>query len=418
MTGFVAKRIQFRNGERHSVLSRPGGLPVHEATLYLATFRTRGRAANTIHSVCTTLAILYRWLHSSEIDLLQRLRQGRFLTLPELNRLAGIAQYRVADLADDHIAESTTSNVVDIKQIRMRRKHDERDISAVDVATQASRIRYIADYLKYLSTYVEATLPPHQRSELEAEASRGLKSLLAHVPPVSQRAKLGARQGLSKEEQDRLLDIVRPDSPNNPWERGFVRRRNWVIVVLLLATGMRRGELLGMQIGDLSPQLPTLRIIRRADSREDPRRNQPNTKTNDREVELRPAIMRVVWTYINQDRRSIKAARKYPQLIVSDDGKPLSAKSIDKMFAQLRQACPDLPVRLASHVMRHTWNERFSEQAELLQISDAVEEKARNEQQGWADNSKSAQTYTRRYATRKGRELSLKLQEKLDVPDR
>lgn len=175
--------------------------------------------------------------------------------------------------------------------------------------------------------------------------------------------------------------------------------------------------MLGLQIGDLSPQLPRFRIIRRADTKDDPRRIQPNAKTNDREVELRPAIMRAVWEYINKHRRCIKAARKYPQLIVSDNGQPLSAKSIDKIFVQLRVACPSLPVRLTSHVMRHTWNERFSEQAELLQLSDAVEEKARNEQQGWADNSKSAQTYTRRHATRKGREISLKLQEKLDVPD-
>lgn len=69
MARFVAKRLQFRNGERHSVLSKPGGLPIHEATLFLAGFRTRGKAANTIH-----LALLYRWAYSSEIDLLQRLR--------------------------------------------------------------------------------------------------------------------------------------------------------------------------------------------------------------------------------------------------------------------------------------------------------------------------------------------------------
>jgi hypothetical protein len=62
MTRFVAKRVRFRNGERHSVLSRRGSLPVHEATLYLARYRKRGRAANTIHAVCTVLALLYREL--------------------------------------------------------------------------------------------------------------------------------------------------------------------------------------------------------------------------------------------------------------------------------------------------------------------------------------------------------------------
>lgn len=418
MTRFVAKRIRFRNGEHHSVLSRPGRLPVHEATLYLAQYRKRGRAANTIHAVCMVLALLYRELAKHKIDLLERFRLGQFLTASELNRLADAAQYRVDDLSDEDADRPGTSKVIDIRRIGMRRKAAIKQVKAVSVATQASRLRYMADFLGFVARYVGATLPAPLRKELASESAHALKAFLAQVPEVSKRARLGAREGLSKEDQDRLLKVVHPDSPDNPWARGYVRYRNWLIVVLLLATGMRRGELLGIQIRDLDQRLPKVRIIRRADASEDPRRAQPNTKTNDREVELRPAIMRAVWTYIKDHRKKIKGARKHPQLIVTDDGFPLSEDSVNKIFRQLREACPDLPVTLTSHVMRHTWNERFSEQAELLGLTDAVEEKARNEQQGWTDNSKSAATYTRRHASRKGRELSLKLQEQLDVPDK
>lgn len=416
MTGFVAKRVRFQYGERHSVLIRLGSLPVHEVTLYLARYRKRGRAANTIHAVCMVLALLYRELAKADIDLLGRLRNGRFLTVPELNRLAEVAQYRVDDLSYEDVDERSSANVISIKRIRMRRSLKVDEVKAVAVATQASRLRYMADFLDFLVAYFGATLPVRERQELAIESAAALKAFLAQVPKVPKRAKLGAREGLSKEDQDRLLKVIHPDSPDNPWERGFVRHRNWLIVVLLLATGMRRGELLGIQIRDLDQRLPKLRIMRRADASEDPRRIQPNTKTNDREVELRPSIMRAVWSYIS-DRKKIKAARKHPQLIVADDGCPLSLQSIDKIFRQLREACPGLPVTLTSHVMRHTWNERFSEQAELLGLTDAVEEKARNEQQGWADNSKSAATYTRRHASRKGRELALRLQEQLDVPE-
>jgi len=364
-----------------------------------------------------TLALLYRELDTAGIDLLQRLRQGQFLTVQELNRLVDATQYWLADLSDEDADERGSSNVIDIKRIRIRRKSAVEEAKPVSVGTQATRLRYMADYLGFLATYIGATLSASLRKEMAFESDRALEAFRAQIPPVSKRAKLGAREGLSKDDQDRLLKVIDPDSPDNPWERGFVRQRNWLIVVLLLATGMRRGELLGLQIRDLDQRLPKLRIIRRADASEDPRRIQPNTKTNDREVELRPAIMRAVWSYINYHRKKIKTARKYPQLIVADEGKPLSLKSIDKIFVQLRDACPGLPITLTSHVMRHTWNERFSEQAELLGLTDAVEEKARNEQQGWADNSKSAATYTRRHATRKGRELSLKLQEQLDVPE-
>lgn len=417
MTRFVAKRVKFRNGERYSVLSRPGGLPAHEVTLYLAKYRKRGRAANTIHSVCMALALLYRELAKARVDLLERLRKGEFLTVPELNRLADAAQYWVSDLSYEDADKPESANVIDIKRIRMRRKAAVEDVKAVNAATQASRIRYMADFLDFLAAYIGATLSASLRQKLSLENAHALKAFRAQVPQVPKRAKLGAREGLSKEDQDRLLAVVRLDSPDNPWERGYVRYRNWLIVVLLLATGMRRGELLGIQLKDLHQSLPKLRIIRRADAIEDPRRIQPNTKTNDREVEVRPEIMRAVWNYIRHHRKKTKAARKYPQLIVSDEGEPLSLKSIDKIFADLREACPGLPVRLTSHVMRHTWNERFSEQAELMGLTDAVEEKARNEQQGWVDDSKSAATYTRRHASLKGREVSLKLQEQLDVPD-
>jgi integrase len=415
MTKFVAKRIRFENGERHSVLSRPGGLPVHEATLYLAKYRKRGRAANTIHAVCMSLALAHRELSKAGIDLLHRLRQGEFLTIPEVNRLADSVQYRIADLSDDDVSAPAKSKVIDLKRVQVRRKAKVEETKPVDVATQASRLRYIANYLEFLAMYVGATLSASLREKLARESIFVIEAFRAHVPQVSKRAKLGAREGLSKDDQNRILKVVDPDSPDNPWERGFVRKRNWLIVVLLLATGMRRGELLGLQIRDLDQRLPKLRILRRADASEDPRRIQPNTKTNDREVELRPAIMRAVWDYINHDRKKIKIARKYPQLIVSDDGHPLSVKSIDKLFAQLREACPSLPVTLTSHVLRHTWNERFSEQAELMGLTDAVEEKARNEQQGWTDDSKSAAIYTRRHASKKGREIALKLQEQLDV---
>ncbi|WP_254068018.1 site-specific integrase [Acidovorax sp. SRB_14] len=362
------------------------------------------------------MALLYRELDKAGIPLLERLRHGQFLTVPEVNRLADAAQYRAADLSYEDVDSPSRPNVVDIKKIRMRRKSVGDEVKGVDAANQASRIRYMADYFGFLSDYYGATLPSPQRKELAAESAQVLKAFQAQIPKVSKRAKIGAREGLSKEDQEKLLAIVHPDSPDNPWERGFVRLRNWLIVVLLLATGMRRGELLGLQIGDLDHRLPQLRILRRADAAEDPRLIQANTKTNDRILELRPTIMRAVWSYIRNNRNKIKAARKYPQLIVADDGQPLSAKSVDKMFAQIREACPGLPVTLTSHVMRHTWNERFSEQAEKMGLAEVVEERARNEQQGWTDDSKSGADYTRRHTSRKGRAIALKLQEQLDGP--
>lgn len=411
MPHFIAKQIKLQSGERISVLCRPGGLPVHEATLFLDTFRTRGLAANTIHYVCAALAIAHRELDAAKVNLLERFQQARFLTRPELTRLGDAVRYRAQDIDDESVE---AANVISLRSVHPKRPAPASERAQVDLKTQASRLRYIADYLEFLSDYVRATLPKAQANELGAEADRGLKRFRAEIPAVSNRAKVGARVGLSEEEQTRLIDAVHPDSPSNPWKAGFVRRRNWLMVVVFLATGMRQGELLGLRIEDMGEKTSELAVLRRPDKKDDDRSREPNTKTRDRVLELAPSIIRVLWQHINVDRRAIKGARKHPQIFVADDGMPLSSSSVSKMFQELRKVVPDLPVVLTSHVLRHTWNERFSEQADALGLSPEEEQKARNEQQGWAYNSRTAETYTRRHTAKKGRELSLRMQEQLD----
>jgi hypothetical protein len=85
---------------------------------------------------------------------MDRLRQGEFLSVPELSRLADSAQYRVVDLSEEDTGAPGKSKVIDLKRIRMRRKEVLPETKPVDVATQASRLRYMADYLEFLVMYV------------------------------------------------------------------------------------------------------------------------------------------------------------------------------------------------------------------------------------------------------------------------
>jgi integrase len=396
------------------LLRRQTGQPVHEVVLFIGTkYRTRGRSAETIHQAVRSLALLHSELDAAKIDLQERLKEGRFLTVIEVHRIAAAAQYRLDDDEAGVEGGATGSNVVNVERLRLRHK-SKRERRTVDVATVANRIRHFGAFLTFLVEYAVAELPAHQAEKLEVDSARVLKALKAQVPAVSKRAKLDARMGLTEEVERRLLEVVRPDSPENPWKSKFVAKRNWLVIVLLLATGMRRGEMLGLQIGDLHQTQPKLRIIRRADSGTDPRVHQPNTKTYDGEIELSLPLMKVLWNFINNDRRAIKAARKFPQVFVADDGNPLSLDSIDKLFATLRRACPGLPRDLTSHVLRHTWNDRFSEQAEAMGLSPEIEKKARANQQRWSEQSDMADTYTKRYNERKGREVALRLQQKLE----
>lgn len=413
MSDYTARRVRFDNGERTSILLRAEtGQPVHESVLFLHAQRVQGKAANTIHIAAANLAFLHRELDRLSISLEERLSQGKVLSAPEVLRLVDKARYRVSDFYDEQVQDGPARNIVSIERLRMRRQ-GRPTLKPVDPGPHASRLRTFVNYFEFRANYADANTNVGLVKQLRSEIKQLADVLRAHIPNIPRRAKLGARIGLSMEEQNRLLGVVQIDSPANPWKRPYVRVRNWLIIVVLLASGMRSGELLGLQIGDLNATLPKLQIKRRADAASDPRRVQPNTKTYDREIELNPSIIKKIWEYINGERRAIKEARRYPQIFVADDGQPLSLKSIEKMFAQFRKACPGLPLVLTSHVMRHSWNERFSEEAEAMNMSEQREERARSEQMGWSDRSKMAQTYTRRYTQRKGRAVRLRIQNQL-----
>lgn len=387
-------------------------MPVHIATLFLNRYRTRGLAANTMHDVCDVLASLHNHMQLRNVDIWERLSAGHFLSLPDLNAFAEAAQYRKGQL--DGLDEAKAKRIVNIEKLRLRATVKAKPRPPVSGGTHAFRLRTARAYLKFVSDYARACLPEEQAAILDSETEQGLDALQAQVPRVSGRSKVGARKGLTEDHEALLLEVIDPNSPMNPWSTPFVRARNQMIVITLLAGGMRKGEMLGLKVQDLLAHNAKLQILRRADDPEDSRTYQPNTKTADREVPLAPKICRALEEFIRTHRRSIKAARRIPQIFTSDEGDALSLSSANQIFVAIRRACPELPRDLTAHVLRHTWNDRFSELADKTGMSPVEEERARAEHQGWVDGSPMVATYTRRHTERKGRAVALSIQEKLE----
>ena len=296
---YVAKRIRFRNGERLSVLLR-AGMPVHIAVLFLNRYRTRGLAANTIHDICEVLAGLHNHMQRREVDIWERLSAGHFLSLPDLNAFAEAAQYKKRQL--DEVDEAKAKRVVNMEKLRLRATAKVKPRTPVSGSAHAFRLRTARAYLKFVSDYARACLSEEQAAILDAETQQGLAVLQAQVPRVSGRSKVGARKGLTEEQEALLLNVIDPNSPKNPWKSPFVRIRNRMIVITLLAGGMRKGEMLGLKVQDLLAHNAKLQILRRADDPEDSRRYQPCTKTSDREVPLGRKICRALEDFIRNER--------------------------------------------------------------------------------------------------------------------
>jgi integrase len=215
---------------------------------------------------------------------------------------------------------------------------------------------------------------------------------------------------MEKAHIERMLDVIRPDSPENPWKGGHVRVRNQLIFNMLLALGLRKSELLVARLEDLDLRTNQVLIARRADDPLDPRADAPNTKTLDRLLVLSDDLAQMIRSYI-KERRLIAGARRYPHLLLANGtGRPLSKQALNKLFVELRTKVPGLPDELQPHVLRHSWNDEFSALMDRRNIAPAEEERMRKQQMGWSDNSKMSAVYTKRHTKRRTDKASLDLQ--------
>ena len=178
-------------------------------------------------------------------------------------------------------------------------------------------------------------------------------------------------------------------------------------------TGVRRSELIALRISDINFQTNEALIARRADTPDDPRANQPLAKTRDRLLPLSPSLARDTHDYILKFRRDVGSAKRHPFIFVANyTGNPLSQSTVNQIFEKLRSV-PGIVETLHPHLLRHTWNDRFSELSEREGFSDALEQKIRARAMGWSDTSDTAKQYTKRFVREKADKAALSLQQHL-----
>jgi len=239
----------------------------------------------------------------------------------------------------------------------------------------------------------------------------------AKLPTAHEQSDLQMKMGITKETEQRLLQVIDPKSPENPWRDPRVRVRNQLFIHLLLLLGIRRGEALGLRVEDINFEKNTLTVHRTPYDETDPRLHQPQTKTKARELPLTQHLALMCRDYIIKFRSlKVPGARRNHFLFVNTtNGAPMAKGTAEDIFDALRVKVPDLPKDITPHIMRHTWNDRFSEKADenIRQgvWTEETEKTARSEKMGWTHSSQMATKYSRRHIIRQANEVSLALQE-------
>lgn len=387
------RMVVFHTGERLPMLVQADtGLPLFDPCVYAMTvLRPASRSAATVEQALRGVQFLLSFTEAHGIDLASRLETGKLFELWELDALVRSAFLPLRNKATSSKSEAAAQ---------------------VDPTTAAIRLHRAGAYLKWLGDRVAGQLADGaERQHAYALRLTEILAQLAVRTPALRSSQ--SRMSLSSTERETLLRVTAPDSLDNPWADPFVRDRNRLIILWGLGLGLRRGELAGLRISNVDFVANKAVILRRADDPDDPRARQPNAKTLGRELLLGEALAQATHDHIRNQRSRIKGARKHDFLLVSESGKPLSLSAITKLFQTLRTRWPQVGAGMSMHVLRHCWNEDFSDIADARKLDAEQERRARNHAMGWSERSRSADTYLRRRARRLAGEVSTAIQRRV-----
>ncbi len=411
---YQRQKFKSANGERGVLLvARDTGIPLFYQNLYITIHhRNKSDAFNTMRTILSILEFLARICELKNIDLNSRFRIGDLLSESEIELIAKWTKKTKHSLLDA-IKEKASGNDYRLKQksLELVRYIVVIDIDMVETKTTYNRLLYISKYLVWLATHF------NQASKREIETMKA--KLEENLPKIhSWDDDQTVFKSLTDSQKLDLLNTVEIDSKGNPWVSEAVRYRNKVMVHIFLYVGCRKAELLTLKTIDLDPGKKTINIRRHPDNPDDPRTDAPQVKTLGRDVEVDNALYEMIETYVIKHRSQIKGANRCPFLFLSHQAgakkaSPLSISTVDKVFRTLSTA---LGFKLSTHSLRHTWNDEFSEDVETAlesgQFSESEAEDLRSYLMGWAEDSGTARTYTKRYQHKKSIKFGLHLQRK------
>jgi integrase len=406
---FQSKRVSFKSGEEaYFVVDKEARYPLEYPALYLMNkLRKQGKAANTIDSVMTAIAILYSWDEESEISLHERLMKTEYLTEDEIEDLADfcLQNFKVKD--DEVVTKLKVAKVVDPSLIRHSGKIKtirtvERPSVGDDMHYQ--RITYIAPYLKWLSIQLAGKSAVQHRHFVQ----QMIDDLKDCRPRRGRNSRFKPRS-ITASDMEVLYSVVKHDSDDNPYQAKSkdekktksIRVRNELMFTMLHKLGVRIGELLGIKLIDLhlSGTDGKIDIFRRPTDTSDTREKRAQVKTEARELPINGKLAKQVSDYVTRHRSKVKNANNCEYLFISHEksktaeGAPLSLAAARKVMSMLSKKTG---IKVTPHNLRHTWNDEFSKHADEKRMPEETEKKLRRYLMGWSDKSNMPDHYAKR----------------------
>ncbi|MGE8598800.1 MAG: site-specific integrase [Acinetobacter calcoaceticus] len=400
------KRFVMSSGERFAVLLDSNGVPMTYPNLYtIIHLRNRGQSINTISALLEDIKLLFQLLDNLGIDLEQRVKSKDFLKLNEIEAIANLASFSRSRL----YGMASNKKIINFPKSNNRERSRAKLVVTQDYVSKQliyRRLTNFAEYIGWLETYFDSS------------AITSTKRFLTSRRPQKSMDTQSEYKSFDSEQLHKILKAVDPDTQNRIWVSDYITYRNELIIYLFLYLGCRKGELLNLKITDIIlPQGGTsyLTIKRNAHDGSDSRLYQPLVKTRSRSIAINQNLKKKLEAYILNYRSTVPNAELTDFLILSNKGQPLSINALDKIFYEISQV---VLFNVHAHAFRHTWNDKFSENSQVLvAVGKTTESQVENDRaylMGWIPNSQSARRYSRRAENKRAVEVGLSIQEKFE----
>lgn len=391
---FRTKIVRLLEGDLFAFTVDAHGMFVDMPNLYcVVALRPTGIGLATMCAQMAAVCMLHNWAAADGIDLRARIDSFDLFSKEEI---AGLRQELRVNLLTRPRA-----------QARGGRRKPRRPV--VGNAQWRSRCAAVRDYVVWHAEHAIQRMST--RDERLAEARERLRDFRKWMTAGIRVRKSTSREGMSELAQAALIHAITPGDPSNPFSPRH-QHRNFALWLTYIDGGLRLSEPLVMKTADLRlhGRQPELRVHRRPDDAEDPRKNAPRTKTLSHPVQLTDRLSRALHDYIVQYRPGYPGAKKSPYVFFSQLGRPLAIETVVSMYRKLRKKVPGLPEDFTTHLLRYTWNDRFGAATEELGMNADQEMQVRNLHQGWTPTSKQGESYQRRRNRQRGAVIAAKMQ--------
>lgn len=403
------KNLVFSNGERYPILMDSNGTPEYWVTLYVTEKLRPSQTQSAIINTLGHLIHLKLWEEINNRNLIEEFTESKLLSNEDAYSIRDHCMLDSRSLRK--WLKRSKSNVVRFPSASAANFIP---IQSVSNNHASNRMAHIASYLDFI---VRILLKNKLVKESVSTSITNMnKSLLANKPKGNKGKGLAAdpnSKSAPPEAFSRILEIVKEDSPDNPFKGTDVKLRNAIIFEVMNQTGMRAGEILALQIDDIDFHSNAISVVRRHDAIEDPRKRQPVAKTRERRILVSATLTERLKNYIMENRAATDKAKRHPYIFVTHKrgnyfGEPISNSTfVNRIVKPAIAVSPELLEEITRHGFRHNFNYNLSKRIDAINAAaktnpdiDPVTEKdeiqIRKRLNGWSSDN-TAEVYNLRH---------------------